>query len=148
MKEHSFILPWTDNEGKPLPKVHEELKGVLCGTFGGYSSQFVLGGYMKGCERIDEKSIKYIVAFDEKNSNLRQAFYTVAEHYAREANQQSVYIVDSDSVAIIVELDQDSINDTQRPNGKEIVALYDKAAGYCLSGALVARQHANRSWDK
>lgn len=141
MKEFSFTLPWMNSRGVIKKEVHEELKEVLCETFGGFTLAWSQCGYLDHAtgEPIYEGVVRYFVALDENSRSMREGFYSVAEYYAKQMEQYSVYTVDGDGLVMIIELGANN-------NLPLLQNAYDKEADYPLSKAKEERDAANGPW--
>ena len=105
MREYTFILPKTDNDGAPLIGLHCVLHKKLCDMFGGFTAVECSGGWIDSLGNvIIDHSVRYTVATDNE---LAEQFRDLAIAFGVSAKQQAVYFVNG--------LGEVEIIDTSKP---------------------------------
>lgn len=94
MRETSFILPLTDNDGNGLAHVHAEVQEELLNAFGGFTMEDVQGVWRNDeGRRFVDASKRYTVAFDDDPSRDNDyRFSLIAAQAGKRAKQECIYV--------------------------------------------------------
>lgn len=103
MREARIILPVTDNEGRSLQALHDQLQLELCRLFGGMTATGGQGGWVDDNGKlVRARVVVYDVAVSMDDEFAPATLYRIAAEYGARAKQDCVFLRSPNGIAELV----------------------------------------------